>query len=89
MEERLRLLELKNKCASWLITDLRIGARRGKVLQLMQYQVSIMSASIISKRTTAYDVGIRAQPLFGVVMANEYGCEVHAFDPSPIANEVL
>ena len=32
-----------------------------------------------------YDFGIRAQPEFGEVMARAFGCEVHAFDPSPIS----
>merc|ERR1712062_109259 len=31
-----------------------------------------------------YEFGIRKDPSFGVRMANNYGCEVHAFDPSPI-----
>jgi len=32
-----------------------------------------------------YDFGIREQPEFGKMMATKYGCEVHAFDPSPIS----
>ena len=34
-----------------------------------------------------YDFGIREQPEFGVTMANHFGCEVHAFDPSPVSTE--
>ena len=34
-----------------------------------------------------YDFGIRSQPHFGEVMARKFGCEVHAFDPSPISKE--
>lgn len=34
-----------------------------------------------------YDFGIRANPEFGAVMARVFGCEVHAFDPSPISIE--
>ena len=34
-----------------------------------------------------YDFGIRAQPEFGQTMAKAFGCEVHAFDPSPISKE--
>jgi FkbM family methyltransferase len=32
-----------------------------------------------------YDFGIRAQPEFGAVLARVFGCEVHAFDPSPVS----
>lgn len=32
-----------------------------------------------------YDFGIREQPHFGVTLAEQFGCEVHAFDPSPIS----
>jgi len=31
-----------------------------------------------------YDFGIREQPEYGEYLAKEFGCEVHAFDPSPI-----
>jgi len=34
-----------------------------------------------------YDFGIRAQPQFGASMARDFGCEVHAFDPSPVSTE--
>ena len=34
-----------------------------------------------------YDMGIRQNPGFGKEMAEKFGCEVHAFDPSPVANE--
>jgi len=34
-----------------------------------------------------YDMGIRANPEFGAVMARVFGCEVHAFDPSPVSKE--
>ncbi len=34
-----------------------------------------------------YDFGIRAQPQFGASMARDFGCEVHAFDPSPVSVE--
>lgn len=34
-----------------------------------------------------YDFGIRKQPQFGAIMARTFGCEVHAFDPSPISKE--
>ena len=34
-----------------------------------------------------YDFGIRAQPQFGATMARVFGCEVHAFDPSPVSTE--
>jgi len=33
-----------------------------------------------------YDFGIREQPELGVRMAKDFGCEVHAFDPSPISS---
>jgi len=32
-----------------------------------------------------YDFGIREQPELGVRFAKDFGCEVHAFDPSPIS----
>ena len=32
-----------------------------------------------------YDFGIRAQPEFGMKLAKHAGCEVHAFDPSPVS----
>lgn len=34
-----------------------------------------------------YDFGIRKQPQFGQVMAKVFGCEVHAFDPSPVSTK--
>eukprot|EP00658_Telonema_sp_P-2_P025404 TRINITY_DN2022_c0_g1_i1.p1 TRINITY_DN2022_c0_g1~~TRINITY_DN2022_c0_g1_i1.p1 ORF type:complete len:315 (+),score=45.20 TRINITY_DN2022_c0_g1_i1:65-1009(+) len=37
------------------------------------------------KPCVVYDFGIREQPQFGVMMHNHFGCEVHAFDPSPIS----
>eukprot|EP00588_Corethron_pennatum_P026094 CAMPEP_0194321282 /NCGR_PEP_ID=MMETSP0171-20130528/17504_1 /TAXON_ID=218684 /ORGANISM="Corethron pennatum, Strain L29A3" /LENGTH=432 /DNA_ID=CAMNT_0039079105 /DNA_START=36 /DNA_END=1335 /DNA_ORIENTATION=- len=36
-----------------------------------------------------YDFGIREQPQFGAVMARIFGCEVHAFDPSPVTKEYM
>eukprot|EP01065_Artemidia_motanka_P032391 TRINITY_DN39405_c0_g1_i1.p1 TRINITY_DN39405_c0_g1~~TRINITY_DN39405_c0_g1_i1.p1 ORF type:complete len:992 (+),score=211.99 TRINITY_DN39405_c0_g1_i1:55-3030(+) len=33
----------------------------------------------------AYDFGIRTEPHFGRMLARHGGCEVHAFDPSPIS----
>jgi FkbM family methyltransferase len=35
-------------------------------------------------RCLVYDFGIRKNPEFGKAMALQFGCEVHAFDPSPI-----
>lgn len=32
-----------------------------------------------------YDFGIRQQPEFGIALAKHAGCEVHGFDPSPVA----
>ena len=32
-----------------------------------------------------YDFGVRQQPQFGLVMAEYFQCEVHAFDPSPVS----
>lgn len=34
-----------------------------------------------------YDFGVREQPQFGAVMARTFGCEVHAFDPSPVSTK--
>jgi len=34
-----------------------------------------------------YDFGIRAQPEFGKTMPKVFGCEVHAFDPSPVSTK--
>lgn len=34
-----------------------------------------------------YDFGIRAQPQFGATVARVFGCEVHAFDPSPVSTQ--
>jgi len=34
-----------------------------------------------------YDFGIREQPEFGVTLADYFGCEVHAFDPSPVSTK--
>ena len=34
-----------------------------------------------------YDFGIRDMPTFGAAMAKSFGCEVHAFDPSPVSIE--
>ena len=32
-----------------------------------------------------YDFGVRDMPSFGITMAQTFGCEVHAFDPSPVS----
>ena len=37
------------------------------------------------ERCLVYDFGIRQEPHFGVVLAEQHGCEVHAFDPSAVA----
>jgi len=37
-----------------------------------------------TEKCIVYDFGIRQQPHFGEALARDYGCEVHAFDPSPI-----
>jgi len=34
-----------------------------------------------------YDFGIRDMPTFGATLAKTFGCEVHAFDPSPVSIE--
>ena len=39
------------------------------------------------KSCLVYDFGIRTQPQFGATLARVFGCEVHAFDPSPITRE--
>lgn len=38
----------------------------------------------LKKGCVVYDFGIRQQPHFGEALARDFGCEVHAFDPSPI-----
>lgn len=40
-----------------------------------------------AKPCVVYDFGVRAQPQFGMVLAEHMGCEVHAFDPSPVSVE--
>ena len=37
------------------------------------------------RQCVVYDFGVRQQPQFGMVLATRAGCEVHAFDPSPVA----
>lgn len=32
-----------------------------------------------------YDFGVRDMPTFGLTMAQTFGCEIHAFDPSPVS----
>jgi len=44
-------------------------------------------ASSSSPPCVVYDFGIREQPQFGMRMALNFSCEVHAFDPSPISTE--
>eukprot|EP00657_Telonema_sp_P-1_P010706 TRINITY_DN5265_c0_g1_i1.p1 TRINITY_DN5265_c0_g1~~TRINITY_DN5265_c0_g1_i1.p1 ORF type:complete len:277 (-),score=35.81 TRINITY_DN5265_c0_g1_i1:161-991(-) len=39
------------------------------------------------KPCVVYDFGIRQQPQFGFMLHNHFGCEVHAFDPSPISTK--
>lgn len=41
----------------------------------------------VSQPCIVYDFGIRQQPHFGMALAKSFGCEVHAFDPSPISVE--
>jgi len=46
---------------------------------------SLSPQAIDNPECLVYDFGIRKQPQFGAVMARTFGCEVHAFDPSPVA----
>ena len=32
-------------------------------------------------------MGVRDMPTFGLTMAQTFGCEIHAFDPSPVSVE--
>ena len=41
----------------------------------------------VSRPCVVYDFGVRAQPQFGMALAKVIGCEVHAFDPSPVSVE--
>lgn len=40
-----------------------------------------------NRNCLVYDFGIRAQPQFGSTLARVFGCEVHAFDPSPVSTD--
>ena len=46
---------------------------------------SFSSPATDGKPCLVYDFGIREQPHFGQIMALHFGCEVHAFDPSPVS----
>ena len=39
------------------------------------------------KPCLVYDFGVRAQPEFGMILAKQMGCEVHAFDPLPVSRK--
>ncbi len=42
-----------------------------------------------SEPCVVYDFGIREEPQYGIAMATKFGCEVHAFDPSPITRKFI
>lgn len=50
-----------------------------------QQNTSTTTTASLPAPCLVYDFGIRAQPQFGVVLARSFGCEVHAFDPSPVS----
>ena len=87
LEERVHLLEVKTNAHLGWITDPRIGVRRvakcKNPREIAEHKICL--DNLKPNECIVYDIGVREQPEFGVIMANEYGCEVHAFDPSPIS----
>jgi len=56
---------------------------------LDRWQTSLLSHHTAKspQKCVVYDLGIRADPEFGVNMMNEYGCAIRAYDPSPTSSE--
>jgi FkbM family methyltransferase len=54
------------------------------VLGFYDHWVCLDKINLKTEKCVVYDFGIRQQPHFGEALARDYGCEVHAFDPSPI-----
>ncbi len=91
MEERVRDLELKlNSHIGW-ITDAKFGSENQVHCKhaeaIDEHYVCLDNFPPKDKPCIVYDMGIREQPQFGEIMATKYGCEVHAFDPSPVSVE--
>lgn len=51
---------------------------------VFDHWICLDNIDLKKEKCIVYDFGIRQQPHFGEALARDYGCEVHAFDPSPI-----
>lgn len=89
LEERVRLLELKlNSHMGWMKDPQlasRIQAKCKNVTGVDEHYICSDHFPKKGKKCLVYDFGIREQPEFGIDLVEKYGCEVHAFDPSPIS----
>jgi hypothetical protein len=90
LEERIRLLELKvNSRAGWMPDP----SLNSNIAAICKKKVAVAEHYICAddlpppEECVVYDMGIRTNPDFGERMARDYGCEVHAFDPSPVATD--
>lgn len=84
--ERLRYLELKVNAQTNWIRNPRIGSTPTKICNGSKDidQMRVCLDIVPKNNCVVYDLGIREQPQFGMFFEQEWGCEVHAFDPSPI-----
>lgn len=68
------------------LPDGHIPGQEGMVVELSKSDFSTQRKAQKRKAPClVYDFGIRDMPTFGAAMARSFGCEVHAFDPSPVS----
>jgi len=87
--ERLRLLELKVASSINWMSNPRLGSMETVKCQSMKKfgDINVCLDRIRKNDCIVYDFGLRKEPDLGFFFAEEYGCEVHGFDPSPISVE--
>jgi len=57
------------------------------VTNIPEYQICWDGKLPTRNNCVVYDIGLRTEAELGIELLNEFGCEVHGFDPSPITVE--
>lgn len=88
LEDRLRMLELKvNADLNWGVNPWVASTEtvQCKEKNIMSDQMAVCHDNIKKNNCVVYDFGLREQIEWSLYYAEEWGCEVHGFDPSPIS----
>lgn len=87
LEDRIRYLEMKLNAALNWVENPRVGSTQRAVCKNQKKfdEMQVCLDNIKKNDCIVYDYGLREQPELGLWFAEEYGCEVHGFDPSPVS----